>query len=109
MWSAALYDTYAPYIQSKLPDVDIEFVVGNNDLDFYKFINVVALQKMDFDVVFLPYFGQNGEQWLLTYPAFQVALNKDLTKEKEKHQNAMKVLDVMLSEEGQNTLARMAV
>ena len=109
MWSAALYDTYAPYIQSKLPDVDIEFVVGNNDLDFYKFINVVALQKMDFDAVFLPYFGQNGEQWLLTYPAFQVALNKDLTKEKEKHQNAMKVLDVMLSEEGQNTLARMAV
>ena len=39
LWSTALYDTYAPYIQSKLPDVDIEFVVGNNDLDFYKFMN----------------------------------------------------------------------
>lgn len=39
LWSAVLYDTYAPYIQSQLPDVDIEFVVGNNDLDFYKFMN----------------------------------------------------------------------
>ena len=28
----------APYIQSQLPDVNIEFIVGNNDLDFYKFL-----------------------------------------------------------------------
>ena len=34
----ALYETYAPYIQSQLPDVNIEFIVGNNDLDFYKFL-----------------------------------------------------------------------
>gem|GEM_PF-644539 len=34
-----LYDKYAPYIQSQLPDVNIEFVVGNNDLDFYKFLD----------------------------------------------------------------------
>ena len=39
MWSAGLYDSYAPYIQSQLPDLDIQFVVGNNDLDFYKFLN----------------------------------------------------------------------
>ena len=39
LWSSSLYNTYAPYIQSQLPDVDIEFVVGNNDLDFYKFMN----------------------------------------------------------------------
>lgn len=68
--------------------------------------NVVALQDMGVDAVFLPYFGQNGEQWLLTYPAFQVALNKDLMKDNEKYQQAMKVLSVMLSEEGQNTLAK---
>ena len=30
---------YAPYVQAQLPDVDVEFVVGNNDLDFYKFLN----------------------------------------------------------------------
>ena len=30
------------------------------------------MQNMGVDAVFLPYFGQNGEQWLLTYPAFQI-------------------------------------
>ena len=39
LWSAKLYESYAPYIQAELPDVNIEFVVGNNDLDFYKFMN----------------------------------------------------------------------
>lgn len=39
LWSNNLYSAYAPYIQAQLPDVDIEFVVGNNDLDFYKFLN----------------------------------------------------------------------
>lgn len=39
LWSTALYNSYAPYIQEQLPDVNIEFVVGNNDLDFYKFMN----------------------------------------------------------------------
>lgn len=39
LWSTNLYESYAPYIQSRLPEVNIEFVVGNNDLDFYKFMN----------------------------------------------------------------------
>ena len=34
----SLYENYAPYVQSQLPDVNIEFIVGNNDLDFYKFL-----------------------------------------------------------------------
>ena len=38
LWSNALYENYAPYVQSQLPDVNIEFIVGNNDLDFYKFL-----------------------------------------------------------------------
>ena len=38
LWTTALYDTYASYIQAQLPDVNIEFIVGNNDLDFYKFL-----------------------------------------------------------------------
>ena len=38
LWSTSLYGTYAPYVQSQLPDVNIEFIVGNNDLDFYKFL-----------------------------------------------------------------------
>lgn len=39
LWTANLYEKYAPYVQAQLPDVDVEFVVGNNDLDFYKFLN----------------------------------------------------------------------
>ena len=38
LWTNSLYGTYAPYIQSQLPDVNVEFIVGNNDLDFYKFL-----------------------------------------------------------------------
>ena len=38
LWSNNLYEIYAPYVQSQLPDVNIEFIVGNNDLDFYKFL-----------------------------------------------------------------------
>ena len=39
LWSSALYANYVPYVQEQLPDINIEFVVGNNDLDFYKFMN----------------------------------------------------------------------
>ena len=39
LWTTKLYETYAPYIQEQLPDINIEFVVGNNDLDFYRFLN----------------------------------------------------------------------
>ena len=38
LWSTKLYEKYAPYIQKQLPDINIEFVVGNNDLDFYRFL-----------------------------------------------------------------------
>ena len=38
LWSTSLYDKYAPYIQEQLPDINVEFVVGNNDLDFYRFL-----------------------------------------------------------------------
>ena len=39
LWSTNLYEKYAPYIQEQLPDINVEFVVGNNDLDFYRFLN----------------------------------------------------------------------
>lgn len=39
LWSTNLYEKYAPYIQEQLPDINIEFVVGNNDLDFYRFLD----------------------------------------------------------------------
>ena len=38
LWSTNLYEKYASYIQEQLPDINVEFVVGNNDLDFYRFL-----------------------------------------------------------------------
>lgn len=39
LWTTAMYEKYAPYIQSQLPDVNIQFVVGNNDLTYYEFLD----------------------------------------------------------------------
>ncbi|MGN0586666.1 MAG: carbohydrate ABC transporter substrate-binding protein [Oscillospiraceae bacterium] len=58
------------------------------------------------DAVMLPYFGDNGSEWLLTYPSFHVALNKELSSNKKRLDQALQILDVMLSEEGQNFLAQ---
>lgn len=68
--------------------------------------NVVEFQKSGVDAVFLPYFGQNGEQWLLTYPQFQVALNRELEKDSTRKEKALQVVNVMLSEDAQNVLAK---
>ena len=34
LWSTNLYEKYAPYIQEQLPDINVEFVVGNHALAF---------------------------------------------------------------------------
>ena len=50
----------------------------------------------------LPYFGETAEDnWLLTYPTFQVAVSNGVQKDKAKTEAVMKVLDAMFSEEGQ--------
>lgn len=66
---------------------------------------VLEFINQGIDTVILPYFGQNGEQWLMTTPYLQVSLNKDLAKDETRREKAMKILDVMLSEEGQTVLA----
>lgn len=67
---------------------------------------VVSLNQSGTETVFLPYFGQNGEQWMLTYPEFQIAMNRDLEKDTARKDKAMQVLGVMLSEEAQKTLSQ---
>lgn len=66
---------------------------------------VLEFQNQGIDTVLLPYFGQDGEQWLMTTPYLQVALNRDLEKDEARREMALKVLDVMISEEGQTVLA----
>lgn len=66
---------------------------------------VLNYQSQGMDAVLLPYFGQNGEQWLMTTPNCQVALNKNLENDESRRAKAMKVLNTMLSEEAQIVLA----
>ncbi len=65
---------------------------------------VVEFRERGIDTVILPYFGQDGEQWLMTTPYLQVALNRNLEKNEVRREKAMRVLDVMISEGGQTLL-----
>ena len=65
---------------------------------------VKIFQNQGIDTTFLPFFQQNGEKWMMTTPYFQVALNRNLTKDETRRQKAMKVLNVMLSEDAQNRI-----
>lgn len=67
--------------------------------------NTVRFNHAGVNAIMLPYFGQKGEQWLLTYPQFQVALNRDLEQDKTRLEKAIRVLNAMLSEGAQNELA----
>ena len=64
--------------------------------------NVKILQDEGIDTTFLPFFGQDGQQWLMTTPYFQVALNRELEQDSARRNKAIQVLHVMLSEEAQN-------
>lgn len=65
---------------------------------------VKIFQDQGINTTFLPFFQQNDEKWLMTTPYFQVALNRNLTKDETRRQKAMKVLNVMLSEDAQNRI-----
>ena len=65
---------------------------------------VKMFQDEGIDTIFMPFFSQNGEKWIMTTPYFQVALNRNLEQDTARREIAMKVLNVMLSEEAQNRI-----
>lgn len=65
---------------------------------------VKMFQDQGINTTFLPFFQENGEKWIMTTPYFQVALNRDLTKDEARRKKAMKVLNTMLSEDAQNRI-----
>ena len=65
---------------------------------------VKMFQDEGIDTIFLPFFSQNSEPWIMTTPYFQVALNRDLEQDTARREKAMKVLNVMLSEQAQNRI-----
>ena len=90
-------------------DMDYDTVIdmfksGKLAMYFGSSAGVKMFQDQGIDTTFLPFFQQNGEKWLMTTPYFQVALNRDLTKDETRREKAMKVLNTMLSEDAQNQI-----
>ena len=77
---------------------------GELAMFFSSSANVKILQDEGIDTTFLPFFGQDGQQWLMTTPYFQVALSRNLEQDGNRRDKAMQVLRVMLSEEAQNRI-----
>ena len=85
-------------------DVTGMFRNGEVAMYFGTSAGVKMFQDEGIDTIFLPFFSQNGEKWLMTTPYFQIALNRDLEQDTARREKAMKVLNVMLSEEAQSRI-----
>lgn len=85
-------------------DVVEMYKSGKLAMYFGSSAGVKMFQDQGINTTFLPFFQQNGEKWLMTTPYFQIALNRDLTKDETRRQKAMKVLNTMLSEDAQNRI-----
>lgn len=83
-------------------DVTGMFRNGEAAMYFGSSAGVKMFQDEGIDTIFLPFFSQNGEKWIMTTPYFQIALNRDLEQDTARREKAMKVLNVMLSEEAQS-------
>ena len=85
-------------------DVIGMFRNGEVAMYFGSSAGVKMFQDEGIDTIFLPFFSQNGEKWIMTTPYFQIALNRDLEQDTARREKAMKVLNVMLSEQAQNRI-----
>ena len=85
-------------------DVTGMFRNGEVAMYFGSSAGVKMFQDEGIDTIFMPFFCQNGEKWIMTTPYFQVALNRDLEQDTARREKAMKVLNVMLSEDAQNRI-----
>lgn len=101
-----IQDTHltADDLENTYDDVTGMFRNGEAAMYFGSSAGVKVFQDEGIDTTFLPFFSQNGEKWIMTTPYFQIALNRDLEQDTARREKAMKVLNVMLSEEAQNRI-----
>ena len=92
-------------LENTYDDVTGMFRNGEAAMYFGSSAGVKVFQDEGIDTTFLPFFSQNGEKWIMTTPYFQIALNRDLEQDTARREKAMKVLNVMLSEEAQSRIA----
>ncbi len=111
VWPQA-FETLAQFIEdtglrasdTKLIYDDIAEMFTSEQLAMYfgSSQGVQMYRDQGMDTIFLPFFNQNGEQWMMTTPYFNVALNKALEQDETRREKATQVLNVMLSAEAQN-------
>ena len=101
-----IQDTHltADDLENTYDDVTGMFRNGEAAMYFGSSAGVKVFQDEGIDTTFLPFFSQNGEKWIMTTPYFQIALNRDLEQDTARREKAMKVLNVMLSEEAQSRI-----
>ena len=120
-----LDDTVWPKVFEKYEQFlkDVRFEQGDEELRFSATMdpffqgktamvrNTAALadnitQEDGVNCVMLPYFGETAnDNWLLTYPMCQLAVSREVEKDKAKEKAVMDVLLAIFSEEGQKHVA----
>lgn len=59
----------------------------------------------DMDVVMLPFYGETeNDNWILTYPTYQVAVSKKVEESSSKKQTVLDMVSFMLSKEGEEAI-----
>lgn len=111
VWPQA-FETMAQFIEDtglRASDLDLNYeavmdMFSEEQLAMYfgSAMGVQNFRDQGMDTIFQPFFNQNGEQWLMTTPYFNVALNKALEQDETRREKAVQVLNVMLSAEAQN-------
>ena len=119
--TAGLDDAVWPEAFERIQDLIDKGVIRADeaDWDYYKvheeFINnrvamirgtgAIASEAVKYsgmEVAALPYFGSSGEEnWALTYPVFQIAVNRSAERDENRKKLVMEVVDVMLNRDAQ--------
>lgn len=93
-------------VETRYEDMNKSFLEGKSAVIRETADKCIRYREMGINAVMLPYFGETSDSnWILTYPSFQVAVNQSVSQDKRKKDAVMKVLEAMLSDEGQKHVA----
>ncbi|MCI6113874.1 MAG: hypothetical protein MR687_01135 [Spirochaetales bacterium] len=92
-------------------DVDNSFIVVNNEFNSRNAAIArntaaacagLAITNPELDPVMIPFYGETeNDNWILTYPTYQVAVSKKVEENSKKKQIVLDMVSLMLSEEGE--------
>lgn len=92
-------------------DLNNSFLVVNNEFNVKNAAVVrntaavcadLAITNPELDPVMIPYYGEtDNDNWILTYPTYQVAVSKKVEENSRKKEIVLDMLSLMLSEEGE--------